>query len=242
MVAKRKAAVKAKPVVKAKAKAKAKSRRPVLRTTTRSIKKPAVRRKLAKSKSPATAKEAGAAAMRFAGVGSEAVMKATGRAWDEWLKVLDRAGARRMPHKDIADMLFRKFDVPGWWSQMLTVGYEQARGLRLPGQKTDGFSASASKTVAVPLDQLYTAWIEPQRSRWLPAAPLEVKRSTDGKSIRMTWTLGGSSVEVGFADKGGGKSMVAVEHSRLPDAAAMELQKAYWSEALGRLKAMFEPK
>jgi uncharacterized protein YndB with AHSA1/START domain len=240
MAAKRKAAAKARPA--AKAKAKAKSRRPVLRTTGRSTKKPAVRKKLAKSKSPAGVKEAGAAAMRFAGVGSEAVMKATGRAWDEWLKVLDRAGAKRMPHKDIADMLYRKFSVPGWWSQMLTVGYEQARGLRLPGQKTDGFSATASKTVAVPLDQLFTAWTEPQRSRWLPGAPLEVKRSSDGKSIRMTWTLGGSSVEVGFADKGGGRSMVAVEHSRLPDVAAMQMQKTYWSEALGRLKAMFEPK
>jgi hypothetical protein len=240
MVAKRKAAAKAKPAVKAKAKSK--SRRPVLRTTTRSTKKPAVRRKLAKAKSPASAKDVGAAAMRLAGVGSEAVMKATGRAWDEWLKVLDKAGAKRMPHKDIADMLYRKFSVPGWWSQMLTVGYEQARGLRLPGQKSDGFSANATKTVAIPLDQLYTAWTEPQRSRWLPGAPLQVKRSTDGKSIRMTWTLGGSSVDVGFADKGGGKSMVAVEHSKLPDVAAMQMQKSYWSAALGRLKAMLEPK
>jgi CheY-like chemotaxis protein len=33
-----------------------------------------------------------AKAVRIAGVGNEAVMKATGRAWEEWLRVLDRAG------------------------------------------------------------------------------------------------------------------------------------------------------
>ena len=217
--------------------AKSKSRRPVLRKTA-VARKPAVRRKLAAAKP--VSRNVGAAATRLAGVGSEAVMKATGRAWDEWLKVLDRAGARRMPHKDIADMLYRKFSVPGWWSQMVTVGYEQARGLRIPGQKADGFAANASKTLAVPLERLYSAWSEPMRSAWLPGAPLEVKRSTDGKSLRMTWTLGNSSVDVGFFDKGGGKSLVAVEHSKLPDEAAMQLQKAYWGEALGRLKAMFE--
>jgi hypothetical protein len=168
-------------------------------------------------------------------------MKATGRAWEEWLKVLDRAGARSMPHKEIALMLSRKFAVPDWWSQMLTVGYEQARGLREVHQKADGFSASASKTVGTQLSRLYSAWCDPAiRARWLPDAPIEVSRSTDGKSMRMRWTKGGSRVDVGFYAKGADKSMVAIEHGKLADSATAARQKAFWSAALERMKALLE--
>ena len=37
-----------------------------------------------------------------------------------------------------------------WWSQHVTVAYEQARGIREPGQRQDGsFEASVSRTVAL---------------------------------------------------------------------------------------------
>lgn len=211
------------------------------------IRKPSVRKAPArrpKSSPPGRAARASRAAkgMRYAGVGSEAVLRATGRAWDEWLKVLDRAGAKAMPHKDIALMLSRKFEVPDWWSQMVTVGYEQARGLRLVNQKADGFAANASRTVGIAVKHLYDAWSDPKmRARWLADAPLEVRRSTDGKSIRMTWTAGGSHVDVGFFAKGANKSSVQLEHSKLKSAAAVARQKAFWSDALDRLKALLEP-
>ena len=138
-------------------------------------------------------------------------------------------------------MLSRKFSVPDWWSQMITVGYEQARGLRAVYQKEDGFSATASKTVGTQLSRLYAAWSDPvQRARWLPDAPLEVSRSTDGKSIRMRWTQGDSRVDVGFSSKGADKSMVAIEHGKLASTRAVATQKAFWTEALARMKALLE--
>jgi hypothetical protein len=198
-------------------------------------------RALRKAPRPRTRATPRAQALRLAGVGSEAVARATGRAWEEWLKVLDRAGAKRMPHKDIALMLSRRFSVPDWWSQMLTVGYEQARGLRKVYQKAGGFSAYASKTVGTQVSRLYEAWSDPaMRTRWLPEAPIEVSRSTDGKSIRMRWTQGGSRIDVGFYAKGGDKSMVALEHGKLADEGAVARQKAFWSAALARLKALLE--
>lgn len=179
--------------------------------------------------------------LRLAGVRTDAVMRATGRGWHQWLTVLDRAGARAMPHKDIALLLSRKFGVPDWWSQMVTVGYEQARGLRDAHQRTDGYAANASRTVGIDLATLYDAWKDPAlRNRWLMEAPVEVRRSTDGRSMRMTWTAGGSSVEVGFQAKGPGKSQVAVQHGKLKDARAAKTQKAFWTQALDRLKALLE--
>jgi len=179
--------------------------------------------------------------LRLAGVGTEAVMRATGRAWSDWLAVLDRAGARAMAHKDIALLLSRKFGVPDWWSQMVTVGYEQARGLRAARERTDGFAATASRTVAAPVTHLFDAWCDDAaRVRWLLDAPVEVRRSVDGKSIRMTWNPGGSPVQVSFQSRGPGKSQVAVEHGKLKSAASARTQKAFWSAALDRLKALLE--
>ncbi len=227
----------------------AKRRNPVRKGAVRKppARKPSVRKALAKkpkASPPGRAARASLAAkgLRFAGVGSEAVLRATGRAWDEWLKILDRAGAKKMPHKDIAVMLARKFSVPDWWSQMVTVGYEQARGLRVPHQNARGFAANASRTIGANVDKLYDAWSDPNvRARWLFDAPVEVKRSTDGKSMRMTWTAGDSSVEVGFFAKGAQKSTVQVQHGKLPSAAAVLKQKAFWRDALDRLESLFEP-
>jgi uncharacterized protein YndB with AHSA1/START domain len=203
-----------------------------------SLRKPALRKPVAR---PRARPAASARNLRLAGVGSEAVERATGKGWDEWLKVLDRAGAKSMPHKEIALLLSRKCGVPDWWSQMVTVGYEQARGLRDVYQHADGYAANATRTYEVSVENLFTAWSDPKaRARWLPRAPLELRRAVDGKSMRMTWTSGKSRVEVNFFAKGAAKSQVQVEHGKLPSARAVTRQKAYWSEALGRLKAVLE--
>lgn len=82
------------------------------------------------------------------GVGDGAVREATGRDRAEWFALLDQAGAAAWTHKDIASWLVAEHGVDGWWAQGITVGYEQARGIRQPGQRQDGsFEASVSRTV-----------------------------------------------------------------------------------------------
>jgi hypothetical protein len=56
----------------------------------------------------------------------------------------------------------------------------------------------------------------------------------------MTWRRNGSPVAVSFQSRGPGKSQVAVEHARLRSAASARTQKAFWSAALDRLKALLE--
>jgi len=207
----------------------------------RAARKPAVRAAARTGSRGGLARAGTRNELRLAGVGTEAVMRATGRPWSEWLAVLDRAGARTMAHKDIALLLSRKFGVPDWWGQMVTVGYEQARGLRAARERSDGFAATASRTVHAPVDRLFDAWRDAQsRGRWLLDAPLEVRRSVDGKSMRMSWRAGGSPVEVRFQSRGPGKSQVAVEHARLESAASARTHKAFWAAALDRLKALLE--
>jgi uncharacterized protein YndB with AHSA1/START domain len=176
------------------------------------------------------------------GIGTDAVRAKTGKGWAEWFRLLDAAGAVQMNHTAIAAHLRDKLGCPGWWNQMVAVGYEQERGLRARHQTSAGdFSASASKTVAVPLDPLYAAWTDAKvRRRWLPGAKFTVSTATPNRSIRMAWADDGTRVEVMFYAKGAGKSQVTVQHGKLADAAAVAETKAYWKAALERLKELLE--
>jgi hypothetical protein len=176
-----------------------------------------------------------------AGISSEAVRAKTGKGWAEWFKLLDKAGAVEMNHTQIAAHLHDELGCPPWWSQMIAVGYEQERGLRVKFQKCDGdFSGSASKTVAVPLTPLFAAWTDAKvRRRWLPGAKFTVSKATPNKSIRMVWA-DGTRVEVNFFAKGAGKSQVAVEHKKLGGVEAVAKVKEYWKAALERLRELLE--
>lgn len=175
------------------------------------------------------------------GISDEAVKKATGKSWKQWIATLDGAGARTLDHKSIARYLNHQFDLGGWWCQMVTVGYEQGTGLRQKHEKPGGFEISRSKVVDVPVARLFKAWASPAgRKQWLADGPVKVRTSTANKSMRITWIDGVQILSVNFNDKGKGKSQVAVQHGKLPNARAAENMKTYWSKALQRLKAHLE--
>ena len=44
----------------------------------------------------------------------EAVKAKTGKKWDQWFAILDKAGAKEMSHKDIVKFLNSKHDVGPW--------------------------------------------------------------------------------------------------------------------------------
>ena len=172
---------------------------------------------------------------------NEAIRHRTGRGWEEWFDLLDEWGAAERPHRDIARWVAEEHGIDGWSAQSVTVGYERARKLRAVGEHAGGFAVSASKTVAVPVDQLYDAFVdESLRLRWLPDGELRERTATRPKSARFDWVDGETRVIVGFMDKGERKSAVAVQHERLPDAEAAERMKAYWRERVGTLKELLE--
>lgn len=171
----------------------------------------------------------------------EAVEAKTGKKWDQWFAILDKAGAKEMSHKDIVKFLHSKHDVGPWWQQMVTVTYEQARGLRDAHEKPGGYQISVSRTVNVPLANLYKAVAnEEGRSRWLSENGLEVRKATPNKSMRVSWKDGKTSLEINFYPKGDGKSQVVVQHSKLPDAKAAAKMKTFWGQALDRLREVLE--
>lgn len=170
-----------------------------------------------------------------------AVQAKTGKTWSEWFKLLDNAGAKKMNHKEIVAYLKEHHNPGAWWQQMITVTYEQARGLREKYEKAGGFSANASKTIAVPLAKLYQAWSDTrQRNRWLGEKGVVLRSTTPEKSMRLTWSDGKSNVLINFYTKGESKSQAAIEHEKLANAAAAKKMKAFWGERLNLLKDKLE--
>lgn len=168
----------------------------------------------------------------------EAVRRATGRTPDEWFALLDAVGAERLAHRDIARWLGSEHDVSAWWCQQITVEYERARGLRAKYETTRGFQVSVSKTLNAPLASLYAAVADAGlRGRWLPGAPLTLRRDTPQKSTRLAWAEegGASNVEFGYYASGPGRSRITIQHSRLTSADEVEKHRAYWKAALERL-------
>ncbi|PRX98914.1 hypothetical protein [Allonocardiopsis opalescens] len=171
-------------------------------------------------------------------VSDEALRRHTGRGWAEWFAVLDAWEAVRRTHTEIARRLVAEQRLDGWWAQSVTVGYEQHRGMRAPGQRSDGtYSANASVTVGVPVARLFQAVADAgERRGWLPEE-LSVRTATAPKSLRADLADGGGRVVFGFTAVGRDRSRVALEHQRLAGAEEAARAKAFWRERLQALKA-----
>jgi uncharacterized protein YndB with AHSA1/START domain len=173
---------------------------------------------------------------------SDAAVKAkTGKVWAEWFALLDKAGAKKLDHQAIVAVLHKRYGLGPWWKQMVSVSYEQARGLRKPHQKPEGYEIAKSKTFAAPLATVYDAWNDqPKRCLWLKDWGFEIRKATPDKSLRFTWVDGETQVVADFYSQGASKCQVAVQHSKLPSAKAAAKMKAYWAAQLGSLQAFLK--
>jgi hypothetical protein len=172
---------------------------------------------------------------------SDAAVKArTGRDWPGWFGALDKAGAKALSHREIAHLLAARHRVPQWWSQMITVEYERARGLRMRHQTGAGFSVSVSRTLATRLPQLYAAAARPgERRKWFPRGGFELSSQTREKYFRGRWKHS-ARIEIGFYARKAGRSQIAVQVSRLADRAEVEPVRRAWKAALRRLEVLLE--
>ena len=173
----------------------------------------------------------------------EEIRRRTGRGWEAWFDALDEWGADDRPHREIARWVAEQQGIAplAWNAQAVAASYERVRGLRAPGEHPEGFTITASKTVAVPLGRLREAFVdESVRERWLPDGDLRPRPTSAPTSARFDWGDGPSRVHVTFAAKGDGKSTASLSHERLTDAAERERMRAYWRERVTALQHVLE--
>ncbi len=176
-------------------------------------------------------------------ISDEKVKAATGRGWMGWFVILTNMGATSLPHKEVAKRLKAEHGAPDWWSQMIAVEYERARGGRKKNERAGGtFAVNVTKVMAVPLPKLFAAATDPQtRKAWFPPGAFEETSKTADKYWRGKWKKT-AKLEFGFTAKGEAKAQIALEIGKLASAEAVEKERAAWKKAVEKLQALVAEK
>jgi len=174
-------------------------------------------------------------------ISNEAVKKSTGKTWKEWISILNKAGAKKMEHKQVAKLLSEKYGLSGWWSQMVTVQYEQKVKGRKKHEKPEGFQISKSVTLISPVTKIYNTINSPlKRIVWLKDPAITITKSTKDKSIRGKWIYKKTNIEFQLYPKDINKTQLVVQQSRIKSAKEAEMMKTYWEKQLKNLKKYLE--
>ena len=198
---------------------------------------------------------------RIGGISGEAVANATGRDWDEWLDFLDGLGAGQMTHKQIVGVLATEGALSnGWWQQMVSVGYEQSRGLRKVGQTADaGYQIGVQKTLPIPHELAWDLFVlGPGRDIWLgETQPFDLRKGEEyvtssgvngevrsvapGQRLRLTWShpdLAQPSTLQLYLTPSGEKTSVRFHQEKLSSQDERERMRQHWRDVLRQLQEL----
>lgn len=169
-----------------------------------------------------------------------AIERATGRDWDEWCDLIDAWPGNDRGHTAIAAHVAETYGVDGWWGQGVTVGYERITGRRVVNQMADGtFSAGKTRTVTGDVAVLRSLIVDAAgRDEVFPGLETRLRSKPESKALRLGVTIDGEaigSVLFSFTTKADRRVMVNVSHDGLPDTAAVERWKQYWSDWLAAI-------
>ncbi|MBM2615888.1 hypothetical protein JIG36_10005 [Actinoplanes sp. LDG1-06] len=171
------------------------------------------------------------------------VDKATNRTWDEWLAFMDSIGAADLDHKAIALKVYYELeptgiDSLGWWTQAVTVAYEQYIGRRIPGQRPDGtFQMSVSKSTKLPMRELMSAWTAFASADTFVTGLLADAPKVSGTDRRITWRAkagDGSQIVVTSEPKPNGTASLVAAQMGLQTPEQNDEARAAWSAAVAR--------
>lgn len=141
-----------------------------------------------------------------------------------------------MTHTELAAYISKNFEVSGWWAQGIAIGYEYDRGMRARGMTSDGFATNISKTLAIPVAQLWAYFANDDlRAQWLEPDLLTPTSATEPRTFNAKWNLDDSRVSVNFQAKGDNKSSFGLQHRRLANQEAIEPTKAMWKAMVAAL-------
>lgn len=171
-------------------------------------------------------------------IGDESVQDKTGKIWQEWFDLLDSQNCRKKSHKEIVATI-KNLDqsVSAWWQQQITAYYEQAVGLRKLHEKESGFDISVTRTMNIPIEDLYSYFSSAsKRNGWLKDEKFTIRKETENKSMRVTWEKDNSSLSINFYAKNESKSQVSLQHQKLKSQKEATEVGQFWAEKLALLK------
>ncbi len=170
----------------------------------------------------------------------QAVAKATGRTWDQWFSLLDKAGMSDKDHKTIVAAVKAAGKTSPWWQQEVTVQYERERGLRDVHQRSDGhYEISRLRTFPVS-DRELIAFVVDGRKRgaWIDVKlPKPEQKVLSGNPLfTFPWPGGKTVLQIVVEKKGPKKASITVVHRDLAGPVECEEKMVYWTKRLVALK------
>ncbi len=186
---------------------------------------------------------------------TESVHKHTGKHWDDWIRILDKAGCRHMKFSEITKTL-KKFRIGRWWEGAVAMGYEMHIGRRIEGRNQKGeYALTATKTLPIARAKLWEFLIsEEGQLAWLrPLTPLqeitpkaqfeveggifgEIRTQKEPERIRLRWQdtewPKASTLNLGIAANEPNKSILYFMHEALPSPRLREQMREYWKQRL----------
>ena len=177
----------------------------------------------------------------------EAVERATGRSWDQWLEWMAGIGADGLSHHEIATALIHeldgKVDNLGWWAQATAVAYEQHIGRRVPGQRPDGtFQTSVSRSTPLGMEALMDAWTEFAAADDAVSDLIAGEVRVSGTANRITWRAkarDGAAITVISEPKKDGTASLVVQHVGSATLEGNIEAKEAWTAITARFAATF---
>ena len=193
---------------------------------------------------------------------SKSLEKNTGRTWDQWISILNKAGASAWKYQQITNYLKKK-KVGIWWVHIIAGGYEVALGRRIPGQNLKGtFSIIVTKTLHMSNAKVWK-WLTSDAAVrvWLnPLSPIELKKGQvfethDGvfgeirtikknQRIRLTWHESDgekkSVVQLLLFGRNPKKCGMAFQHEELQDGRKRNWAREHWKNVVAELLKQIE--
>lgn len=196
---------------------------------------------------------------------SKSVLKCTGKNWDEWIQILDSAGAQNLTHKEIVAFLVKKYKSNLWWQQLITTSYEVHIGRRQQGRNLKGeYSTVATKTLAIEQKKLWKLMLSSEGQKlWLkPLSPVrfhlkeqfEVEGGFFGEirtlkaPQRLRFTLQDSEwekssvVQLLCHARPKGKTMLGFQHEKIKDLRLKKQMLEHWKQVLQDIEESLFPK
>lgn len=196
-------------------------------------------------------------------VSTKSVKKGSGKDWQSWIDILDRAQASRLTHAEIAAILKKKYRLRPWWQHVVANGYEIYIGRKGLNRNEKGeWSLTSTKSFKLSATKLWKMicaesglkiWLKPLSH--VKLAPGEMFETEDGyfgelrtrkqnRHLRLTWQdpewTRASSLTVFLVSRPKESAILVFTHTRIPDGRTQRALRERWQNALAELKSRFE--
>ncbi|MES2965272.1 MAG: hypothetical protein V4760_15405 [Bdellovibrionota bacterium] len=196
---------------------------------------------------------------------NESLVKHTSKTWDEWLAILEKAGARNLEHREIAAFLKKKYKLTQWWQHVVAGGFEIHIGKKVDGRNAKGrWSLTATKSLPRNAEFVWKFLVsEEGQAAWLkPLDPIsveakatfetedgyfgELRTMRKGERARFSWSDPDwdrkSYVQMFIIKRPGEKSVLAFMHTELPDSRSRDLLRQRWKDVLATVSEELKAK